>query len=155
MTRMLCSRPLRDDPMNHTIPVLDIFDDPESGISFIVMEEWPPQYSAFGQICSPECLITAIRHCIEGLVFMHDHGIAHLDISSRNVLTDYDGHYCFIDFEMSRCFGTADMGRCRITGSRGTEIPPELESGGESDPFKVDVWALGILILQACKVRRL
>jgi hypothetical protein len=35
---------------------------------------------------------------------------------------------------------------------RATEIPPELERGESSDPFKVDVWALGVFILRACKL---
>lgn len=81
---------------------------------------------------------------------MHLYRIAHLDISLRNVLTDYHGQYRYIDFEMSRRF---DSERARINGCRGTEIPPEIECGAESDPYKVDVWALGVLILRACQVR--
>ena len=149
--RLLSTAPLCDDPRNHTIPVFDIVEPPDCDIAFIVMEEWSAQFPS--HICSPTCLLTALRQCIEGVVFMHEHGIAHLDISLRNTLTDYDGHYSFIDFELSRCYGMADIGRHRITGCRGTEVPPELELGGESDPFKVDVWALSILISKACQVR--
>lgn len=99
---------------------------------------------------------------------MHAHGIAHLDISLRNILTDFKGHYAFIDFETSRTFQFAprviphSSGRPasiettlmepRIRGVHGTEDPPEIERGEESDPFKVDVWALAVVILRACKV---
>ena len=88
---------------------------------------------------------------------MHAHGIAHLDISLRNILTDFRGHYRYIDFEMSRLYGANDCGgssttTARIQGCRGTEIPPEIERGEVSDPFKVDVWALGMVILRALKV---
>jgi serine/threonine protein kinase len=82
---------------------------------------------------------------------MHEHGIAHLDISLGNVLTDFEGQYKYIDFETSRRY---ERSSCppRISGCRGTEIPPDIECGGESCPFKVDVWALGVLILRACEV---
>lgn len=85
---------------------------------------------------------------------MHSIHIAHLDISLRNVLTDYHGHYRYIDFELSRRYESlGGSGKePRISGCRGTEIPPELERGEQSDPFKVDVWALAVLILRACKV---
>ena len=82
---------------------------------------------------------------------MHIHGIVHLDISLRNILTDFRGNYRYIDFEMSRRY-TDTSKPPRIMGRRGTEVPPELECGDESDPFKVDVWALGVVILRACKV---
>lgn len=35
---------------------------------------------------------------------MHAHGVAHLDISLRNILTDFEGHYAYIDFETSRLY---------------------------------------------------
>ena len=82
---------------------------------------------------------------------MHMHGIAHLDISLRNILTDFHGRYCYIDFETSRRY-TDKSAPPRIIGCRGTETPPEIERGEESDPFKVDVWALGVVILRALKV---
>ena len=114
---------------------------------------------------------------------MHMHGIAHLDISLRNILTDFHGNYAFIDFETSRIYPEAarcksnpqsthqrrtsngskvkvDIGESdskrppppRIQGIHGTEDPPEIEAGNESDPFKVDIWALAVVILRACKV---
>jgi serine/threonine protein kinase len=81
---------------------------------------------------------------------MHKHHIAHLDISLRNLLTDCKGHYAYIDFELSRRF---DVSNPRITGRRGTELPPECSDGAFYDPYKVDVWALGVLILRVSKVR--
>ena len=109
---------------------------------------------------------------MKGLAFMHAHDIAHLDISLRNILTDFRGRYAFIDFETSRVFpvplptprspALRSSGRPtsieltlrgpRIRGVHGTEDPPEVESGEESDPFKVDIWALAVVILRACKV---
>jgi len=81
---------------------------------------------------------------------MHEHHIAHLDISLRNFLTDHQRHYAHIDFELSRRFD--GIARPLIFGYRGTEIPPECEGGESADPYKVDVWALGVLMLRACKL---
>lgn len=76
--------------------------------------------------------------------------MAHLDISLRNIVTDYEGHYAYIDFESSRRFnGTTHP---LIFGYRGTEVPPECERDDHIDPYKVDVWALAVLMLRACKV---
>jgi serine/threonine protein kinase len=139
----------------------------KDNVVFIVMEEWSSQF-----ITDPPCCLKvflgALRQCIEvrhepfalyiqlddpfpqHAVFMHKHHIAHLDISLRNIVNDYEGHYAYIDYETSRRFdGTAHP---RIFGHRATEMPPECERGEYVDPYKVDVWALAVLMLRACKV---
>ncbi|KAH8116975.1 kinase-like protein [Phellopilus nigrolimitatus] len=148
---LLTTPPLRDDPMNHTIPVLDLIRVPEADLGFIVQEEWSSQLITPEDPCSIRDFLRAVRQCIEGLVFMHKHRIAHLDISLRNVLTDYEGHHRYIDFEMSRRYSDESV-LPRICGCRGTEMPPEIERGGVSDPFKVDVWALAVVMLRACNL---
>lgn len=82
---------------------------------------------------------------------MHRYSIAHLDISLRNIVTDHEGHYAYIDFEMSRQFDTSCTPLVHIY--RATEVPPECNRDISVDPFKVDVWALAVLILRASKVR--
>ncbi|KAL0946863.1 hypothetical protein HGRIS_013030 [Hohenbuehelia grisea] len=147
--RLLSTPPLRDDPMNHCIPVLALLAVPEEALGFIVMEEWSSQLVSVTP-CSFRLFLAALRQCIEHAVFMHRHQIAHLDISLRNLLTDYKGHYAYIDFELSRCFNGTPCPR--VHGLRGTEIPPEAERGELYDPYKADVWAMAILILRACKL---
>ncbi|KAJ7632650.1 kinase-like domain-containing protein [Roridomyces roridus] len=148
--QFLSMPPLRDDPMNHCIPVLDLIQLHEEKIAFIVMEQWSSQLIGDDIPCTLGHFLAAIRQCIEHVVFMHSHGVAHLDISLRNLLTDYEGHYAYIDFEMSRRFdGSSPVS---ISNFRTTEIPPECENGECPDPFKADVWALAVLILRACKL---
>lgn len=81
---------------------------------------------------------------------MHAHHVAHLDISIRNLLTNYRHQYAYIDFELARRFD--GVHHPRIHGCRGTEVAPELEQGGFSDPYKADVWALAKLLERACVV---
>jgi serine/threonine protein kinase len=82
---------------------------------------------------------------------MHKHHIAHLDISLTNLLTDYMGHYAYIDYELSRRFESTDLPHL-VYNYRGTELPPESGKDTPVDPYKVDVWALAVLILRSCKV---
>ncbi|KAJ7109408.1 kinase-like domain-containing protein [Mycena epipterygia] len=150
--RYLSTPPLRDDPMNHCIPVLDLIEVDEENLAFIVMEQWSSQLIADEVPCCLGLFLNALRQCIEHGVFMHGHRIAHLDISLRNLVTDYQGHYAYIDYELSRRFD--GVGSTRIPRFRTTEIPPECElsDGDCPDPFKADVWALAVLILRACKL---
>ncbi|EKM82655.1 hypothetical protein AGABI1DRAFT_118100 [Agaricus bisporus var. burnettii JB137-S8] len=148
--RSLSREPLRGDPRNHTIPVVDLIDHPPDSIGFIVMEEWSSQLITDG---GPSCLtlfFAAVRQCIEHAVFMHSLKIAHLDISLRNLLSSDNGRCAYIDFELARRFENDP--NPRIVCRRGTEVPPECEQGRLSDPYKIDVWALGVLILRTCKL---
>jgi len=169
INRILSSPPLKHDPANHTVPVCDLIEVPEHGLAFIVQEEWSPEVIIPGcTTCTLRDFLRGIRACIEGLVFMHTHHIAHLDISLRNLLSDNKGRFFYIDFEMSRYFPPSppppfrskhhvahvcDAPRPpRVGKIRATEVPPELELGGESDPFKVDIFQLGMLIVNANKL---
>jgi serine/threonine protein kinase len=89
---------------------------------------------------------------------MHTHCFAHLDISVRNVLTDYDGRYACIDYETSRRFsmppveveeGGDPRSSVLIHQLKAAEVPPEMEMGHSTSPYATDVWALGMLIFKA------
>ncbi|KAJ8078809.1 hypothetical protein PM082_013092 [Marasmius tenuissimus] len=150
IVRFLSTPPIRNHRMNHCIPVLDIIHHGE--VAFIVMEQWSSQLIPDTGPCCFGSFLGAIRQCIEHAAFMHSHRIAHLDISLRNLLTDYRGHYAYIDFELSHKFEESTP-RVYANGCRlGTEVPPECNGPGSYDPFKVDVFALGVLILRACKM---
>lgn len=82
---------------------------------------------------------------------MHMHHIAHLDISPRNIVTDTCGHYAYIDYECSMRFDSTP--EPRICRARIAEPPPEMERGEASDPYKVDVFGLGVMMLRTMKVR--
>lgn len=84
-------------------------------------------------------------------VFMHMHHIAHLDISSRNIVTDICGRYACIDYECSMRFNS--ITEPRIYHARIAERPPEMERGEPSDPYKIDVFGLGVMMLRTMKVR--
>ncbi|GMF45973.1 unnamed protein product [Phytophthora fragariaefolia] len=76
-----------------------------------------------------------------GLAFLHQHGIAHRDISLENIM-----------LHRGRCklgdFGLAT--RARRAGGRHVGkkyyMAPEIVAGGSYDPKAADVWSLGIVL---------
>jgi len=122
------------------------------------MEEWSSQFIPPEQPHTLRSFLNSFRHCIQHITFMHTHCFAHLDISVRNVLTDYDGRYACIDYETSRRFreppaeaeeGVFSGSTVLIHQPRAAEVPPEVEKGHSTSPYAMDVWALGMLISKA------
>jgi len=120
------------------------------------MEEWSSQFAPPEQPYTLQSYLNSLRHCIQHIAFMHTHRFAHLDISVRNVLTDYDGRYACIDYEMSRQFCRPPVevegdprSSVLIYHSKAAEVPPEVEKGHLTSPYAMDVWALGMLMSKA------
>ncbi|KAF9013848.1 hypothetical protein BDQ17DRAFT_1418801 [Cyathus striatus] len=151
INRLLSVPPLKNDPMNHTIPILDLVEVHEDQVAFIVMEEWSSQLVVTDCPCCVPLFLSALRQCIEVACCI----FAQAQHSSsryffEELLTDYSGNYAYTDYELSRRFdGVVSP---LVYGYRGTEVPPDCESGTSADPYKIDVWALGVLILRACNL---
>ncbi|KAJ3473918.1 hypothetical protein NLI96_g12754 [Meripilus lineatus] len=83
----LSSPELREDPRNHCVPILDDFqDDADENITYIVMpllrEFDNPKFGSVNE------LLDFGDQIFEGLRFMHDHGIAHRDCATMNIMMD-------------------------------------------------------------------
>ncbi|KZT41079.1 hypothetical protein SISSUDRAFT_1117906 [Sistotremastrum suecicum HHB10207 ss-3] len=83
----LTSPALLQDSRNHCVPILDVHplpDDDESAITvmplLIIFNIVP--FQTMGEIYS--CLY----HLLEGLAFMHEHNVAHMDICAANTFLD-------------------------------------------------------------------
>jgi serine/threonine protein kinase len=76
-----------DDPANHSVPVLDTFvDEVDASLSYLVMPFLRmPDDPPFGVV---EEVIDFADQVLEGLAFMHSHGVAHRDTSLKNILMD-------------------------------------------------------------------
>ncbi|KAJ7473724.1 kinase-like domain-containing protein [Mycena galericulata] len=154
---------------NHTIPLLDkiVTED----WTFIVMPYWPRS----AQTCIPwevEDYFHRLTQALEGLSFMHRHGIIHRDISAGNMLLNIHcgvpGVYssfgrrnialAYIDFGCARRFPAGSDQRTWVgTGHWGTmnHAAPEIPRADSRDPQKpyqlppVDVYALGSVLKRA------
>mmetsp|Transcript_7394 Transcript_7394/g.18811 ORF Transcript_7394/g.18811 Transcript_7394/m.18811 type:complete len:1283 (+) Transcript_7394:321-4169(+) len=108
---------------------------------------------------------SVFRQLVQGLAYMHDHGIVHRDIKMDNVLMTADTRPVICDFgishETSRNY--SDSGGTMSTESTrertntgggytpaGTEgyIAPEVLMGKRATPA-ADMWAIGILLCKA------
>lgn len=92
-------------------------------------------------------VIRVVMHdVLNGLVFCHDQGVAHRDIKPHNIFFDKMGYGRVGDFGLSSCLRPNEM----VTDACGTGnyAAPEIYQKKEYDPFKADVWALGVTLYE-------
>lgn len=166
---------LPEDVRNHCVPILEILEVPtEEDLVVIVMpllRSWssPPLHTV-GEV------VDLFNQLVEGLQFMHEHNIAHRDISVLNVMMDGsmfpDGwHPCNDDQDPSltkdaRCYSRLrrppkyyliDFGISRrYEPGHGPILEPPIHGGDKSvpefatsapcDPFATDIYYLGNFI---------
>ncbi|KAI0310990.1 hypothetical protein OF83DRAFT_1088003 [Amylostereum chailletii] len=89
---MLSNAALRADPRNHSVPVLDVFqDDEDPRISYMVMPFLrrmdSPEFETVGEV------VDFVDQILEGLLFLHENGVAHRDCARPNLMMDADRMY--------------------------------------------------------------
>ncbi|EJD49019.1 kinase-like protein [Auricularia subglabra TFB-10046 SS5] len=156
------------DPRDHTIPFLKLIETPKC--TFLVTPRWgfisPPFYAL-------EEPIEFARQCLEGLTFLHEHRIAHRDISPFNIVMSYHGKltehpdgvrplrslfdvkYAFIDYGLSRKFDrNTGLEDARMSDASGTAhfCAPEIFKSAPYNPFRADVYSLGVLLSEELEV---
>ncbi|KII93044.1 hypothetical protein PLICRDRAFT_170840 [Plicaturopsis crispa FD-325 SS-3] len=87
IAKFLSSPALRGDPYNHCVPILDVFSDPVTpDRTYIVMPNLrpfnDPEFMFFGEV------LDFVGQTLQGLSFMHDHLVAHLDCAAFNIMMD-------------------------------------------------------------------
>ncbi|KAH8823331.1 kinase-like domain-containing protein [Flagelloscypha sp. PMI_526] len=167
----LNSPDLRKDPRNHTVPIFDSFSHPTQPWKYIVMpflrNIHRPEFEVLGEV------IDLFNQMFEGLVFMHEQGIAHRDGDLFNIMMDSamflkpfhphfpdrlsDGvtdaepiprlgsgvRYYFTDFGLSSQFSKSHPNPL-VLGTAGRNTNvPELSETVPYNPFMTDVFILG------------
>ncbi|KAI0315144.1 hypothetical protein OF83DRAFT_1164907 [Amylostereum chailletii] len=86
IAQYLSSAELSADIRNHSVPVLDTLQVPESSTQILVMpllkEFRKPRFQTIGEV------VAFLTQCFEGLEFMHEKGVAHLDCNGNNIMMD-------------------------------------------------------------------
>ncbi|KAM5537833.1 hypothetical protein V8D89_008475 [Ganoderma adspersum] len=162
------------DPHNHSIPILDVFQDPLNPQKSLFVMPYllpfnEPEFEAVGEV------VDFVFQSLEGLAFLHRQRIAHRDIAPPNVMMDGQplfphGHhpvrhnfspdavyqlsplsrlehpvrYFYIDFGISIRFTESAPPHALGIEGRYKEAP-EMSFSIPYDAFKVDVFALGTL----------
>ncbi|KAF4322759.1 hypothetical protein BBO99_00001407 [Phytophthora kernoviae] len=115
-----------------------------------------------GGTLAEELVRAYLADILLGLEYLHERRICHRDIKPDNVLLNDAGRCHLTDFGCAKSFGDLDnapgerigAGRSAIlsepalvTDTVGTYqfLAPECCSGIPYDPFKVDIWAVGIV----------
>jgi serine/threonine protein kinase len=81
---------------------------------------------------------------LTGLAYIHLQKFAHLDLKPANLLLDRYGRVKLADFGISRLFPDRGLSESRA----GTFLfkAPELGARKAYDPFKADIWSLGVTL---------
>lgn len=127
----------------NVVKVYDFLDDDCSHI-YIVME-----LLNGGDITSCATMASkreAILQVVSGLKYIHFQRIAHRDIKTDNILRDSDGKAKIIDFGISQ-FIPEGQNKVKLS-MKGTPAYQAPETFGETpyDPFKSDIWSLGVTL---------
>lgn len=126
---------------NHAIPILDVISlDPEK---LIVLRKERVLQDV------PDSVLKTMGHSLafqflEGVRFLHEHKVAHLDLKPPNIVITATKRLQIIDFSVSVVVSDLESW---MVGYRGTEgwAAPELENDpdGEFQPIRADLWSSG------------
>ncbi|KZT39532.1 hypothetical protein SISSUDRAFT_1061023 [Sistotremastrum suecicum HHB10207 ss-3] len=85
--QFLSSPDLRKDSRNHCIPIFDIHPLPDTDEQVLVVMPLLVVYDII-PFETPGEVMYCVHSFLEGLVFMHEHNVAHLDVASVNVMME-------------------------------------------------------------------
>lgn len=134
------------DPRNHTIPFSHVTGIGH-GKSIIAMPKLLPLDDIpLSSLQTVQCY-NLLQQMVEGITFLHEHGIAHMDLKSANIVIDTSLERLYvIDFGLAyKVNGPEDT----VSGFRGTKqwVAPEIEDEGYAySAIRADLWAVGELI---------
>jgi serine/threonine protein kinase len=135
---------------NHTIPLLGTLKLKMG--TFIFLPEATPLDLGFAIGMFRSKVVDFCRQLIEGVAFLHRHGIAHLDIKPPNivVLTNHLPNELFIiDFDISvRVSGSSTLINrwCGTPGWMAPEIGHQDGPRRSYSPIRADLWSCGLML---------
>lgn len=137
--------------LNHP-GIIRIYDHFIEDSLYVIILEYCPNGSLAeeckGRGMRSERFVTAARQVIAALNYCHGRGIAHHDIKLQNVLLDKQNRPKLADFGLSEIVPLEEA-KFRSTVFKGSIMytAPEIFQKKPYDPFKADIWALGVLLI--------
>lgn len=142
---------------NHTIKLLDVFNVPlANGICDIIVMPWQMMLTkCLRENYFPQGVESLRSQFLEGVAFLHEHKVAHLDLKPANVLVhgrlgSLSPRLSVIDFGLSVFVGSEED---LVEGYRGTPSWVAPEVGAEHGPavkysaILADRWSCGKVLL--------
>lgn len=98
---------------------------------------------------SPRLLHKIVKDITLGMIYLHNEGIIHRDLKSRNILTNNNWRVCVADFGLSRIKENTFYKNDPSSSLIGTPswMAPELIQGTQYDE-KVDVYSFGVVLFE-------
>ena len=81
---------------------------------------------------------------INGIEYIHSKGITHRDLKPENLLLDKEKKLKIIDFGLSNYFNGENL--LKTPCGSPCYASPEMVSGNKYSGFKIDIWAIGIIL---------
>lgn len=140
--RYLNSKALRSDPRNRTVPITELRTPQEDRVYF----EMPLLRSLvdLGRI-DANCALGLALQLVQGVAFLHEHGIAHCDLKPSNIATREQTLY-ILDFGLARMIKANEDSARGLRGTRDWVAPEIIEGNGSYSLIRADAWAVGKLI---------
>ncbi|OHS92812.1 CAMK family protein kinase [Tritrichomonas foetus] len=126
------------------IRIYDYFRD--NSTLYIILEYCPEgslqdRIEHFGPL-EYSFLVSCTKQTLQGLQHCHQYNIAHEDIKPANLFVGTNNRCKLGDFGLSQVIHYGEM-KNKFNGSRAFAAP-EFINSKKYDPFKADIWALGV-----------
>jgi serine/threonine protein kinase len=124
---------------HYVVRAYDYFEDDK--FLFLILE-----YCSFGPVInvlqnsSNEVLLRVFYQILQGVDAIHKKNIAHRDIKPSNILCDQYGRPKIIDFGIS----ISNVNKTTLNSGTKPYQPPEHYLKVAHNPFKADIWSLGV-----------
>ncbi|OQR92600.1 ser/thr kinase [Thraustotheca clavata] len=136
--------------------LFEVINDPSNDKIWMVLELmqgpcmlWNSEDKVFHSpitngVLTEEVARTHVLDIIHGVEYLHGLGICHRDIKPDNILLNQDNRCHLSDFGCAQKYNENAM----VTDTAGTFefLAPECCKGIAYDPFKVDLWAIGVTL---------
>ncbi|KAH9494949.1 hypothetical protein Btru_020875 [Bulinus truncatus] len=108
------------------------------------------QYCHYKGPMPEERCIDFMKQILDGLKYLHERRIIHMDIKGSNVLLENEFHLRLSDFGISKCLNEASNTKTTDVGTWRWMAPeicnPEINQGKYN--FKADIWSVGCTVVE-------
>lgn len=130
-----------------TLEFVDCQSGPSYKFSYLLLE-----YAPYGDLCEftvkrgiifeEKMARTYFHQFMEGLEYLHNHGVAHLDLKPENLLIGKNYKLKIADFDLSFVIGDDQI---KSLGTKNYRAP-ELVRRNTKNPQKADIYSAGIIL---------
>lgn len=85
-----------------------------------------------------------MKEILLSVQYLHSMGIAHRDLKPENIFLDAYNHIKIGDFGFARSYNENEL--CQTKCGTLTYISPDVLKNESYDPFKSDIWSLGVIL---------